>query len=111
MQVTRIGLLRIEFPFKTMMAAGAYVDKYGATNEYDWLGFIDRVDVPTLLLFGEIELNENPAFEGLEVKFDQLSRDNASLTIDVIPGADHFYSARYREACEQIRQWLMSYSA
>ena len=99
-------LLNIEFPFPTMMAAGAYLDKYGNTNQYDWLKFIDQIKVPTHLLFGQIELEENPAFEGLPEQLRRIQSDNPLFAIDVVEGADHFYSARFSQATEFIRNWL-----
>jgi pimeloyl-ACP methyl ester carboxylesterase len=98
-------LLEIEFPFPTMMAAGAYLNKYGDENQYDWLGFVEKIKVPTQLIFGQLELEENPAFEGL---MDQLApiKSNPQFSIEVVEGADHFYSARFSQATDCIREWL-----
>ncbi len=100
-------LLNIEFPFPTLMAAGAYLDKYGNANQYDWLKFVDRIRVPTQLLFGQLELEENAAFEGLPEELKRLQASNPRLAIDIVEGADHFYSARFSQATEYIRNWIL----
>ena len=102
-------LMKVDFPYPTLMAAGAYLDKYGNASEYDWLRFIDRVKTPTHLIFGELELNESPALEGLQEQFDSLRTQHPRLSIDVVPGADHFYSARFAEAIETMRAWLIAH--
>lgn len=100
-------LMKVDFPFPTMMAAGAYLDKYGNSNQYDWLQFANQINVPTQLLFGELELAENAAFEGLAEEFAGLQESNPLLNIDIIGGADHFYSARFSQAADCIREWLI----
>lgn len=65
-------LLSIEFPFPTWMSASAYLNKYGADNRYDWLPLIDRIAQPSLITFGQLELDDNPALEGLVDQLQQL---------------------------------------
>lgn len=103
-------LMDIEFPFPAKMGAAAYLDKYGNSNQYDWLKFIKDINVPTQLIFGQLELNENSAFEGLAKEFYRLQTENPLLTIDTVEGADHFYSARFSQAADCIRDWLAQQS-
>ena len=63
------------------MAAEAYLNKYGNASEYDWMQFIDRVDVPTQLIYGDLELAESPALEGLQDQFVSLQKQNPRLTV------------------------------
>ena len=99
-------LIKVDFPFPTLMTAEAYLDKYGEANEYDWPTFVEQISIPIQLIFGELELNENPAFEGLEHEFESLKNRNPMMTIEVVERADHFYSACYPQAAELIRNWL-----
>lgn len=103
------SLMKVDFPYPTLMAAEAYLNKYGNASEYDWMQFIDRVDVPTQLIYGDLELAESPALEGLQDQFVSLQKQNPRLTVDVVPGADHFYSARFAEAVETMRTWLVAH--
>jgi pimeloyl-ACP methyl ester carboxylesterase len=99
-------LMNVDFPFATWITAEAYREKYGPHDKYDWMRFFDRIRVPTLLLFGEKELKENPAFDGIGDELPQLQVGWNSLTIEVVPGADHFYSARFDIASDMIVRWL-----
>lgn len=99
-------LMQIQFPFPTLMAAQAYLDKYGPDNRFDWLGFCDRIELPTLVLFGELELNENPAFEGLREELQLRLRGHAVIEWEEVPRADHFYSASGLAASDRLVKWL-----
>ena len=101
------ALMKVDFPYPTLMAAQAYLDKYGNASEYDWLRFIDRLQKPTHLIFGDLELAESPTLEGLQEEFGVLQERNSKLTIDVVPGADHFYSACYAQVVDAMRAWLI----
>ena len=98
--------IQVPFPFPTWMSPQGYLDKYGPTEAFNWLDFIDRIEIPTLMLFGEKELNENVAFEGLRDNLALLSAEWNSLTIQEIDDADHFYTSRFNEVGENIVRWL-----
>lgn len=98
--------IEVPVPFRTWMTPQCYLDKYGPAERFNWLRFIDHVNIPTLMLFGEKELAENPAFTGLTEELEDLKRRWNSLTIDIIPGADHFYTSRFADADEPIVRWL-----
>lgn len=98
--------IQVPFPFPTWMSPQGYLDKYGPTEAFNWLDFIDRIEIPTLMLFGERELNENVAFEGLRDNLALLNDGWNSLTIQEIEEADHFYTSRFNEVGENIVRWL-----
>ncbi len=97
-------LLFVDFPFPTWISANAYLNKYGDGDRYNWLTLIDRIQVPTLAAFGEIEMNENPAFVAMADDLRNLNQSN--IEIQFVAGADHFYSARFDAATDQLFQWL-----
>jgi|LakMenEpi03Aug12_release.lakeMendotaPanAssembly.Ray.scaffolds.fasta_scaffold182288_2 pimeloyl-ACP methyl ester carboxylesterase len=99
-------LMRIQFPFPTLMAAQAYLDKYGPGNRFDWLGWVEQIRLPTLVLFGELELNENPAFEGLRFELERALTGHPLVEWQEVPGADHFYSATVLVAAERLLTWM-----
>jgi len=99
-------LMRIQFPFPTLMAAQAYVDKYGPDNRFDWLGYISKIEVPSLVLFGQLELDENPAFEGLREELQRLLQGHGAVIWEEVPRADHFYSATVLAACDRLVAWI-----
>ena len=98
--------IQVPFPFPTWMTPQAYLEKYGPQESYNWLTFIDKVQVPTLLLFGQRELDDNPAFAGLESALAPLRESWNSLEIQVIPDADHFYSGQFDSLRDAIQGWL-----
>ncbi len=99
-------LIQVEFPFPTWMSAQAYLKKYGRDNQFDWFGYIDRIEVPAGILFGERELSENPAFDGLESQLQKIAALHPRITAMVIPEADHFYIGKMDSLCAQIELWL-----
>lgn len=101
-----LELMPIQFPFPTLMAAQSYLDKYGPGNRFDWLQWVDRISLPTLVLFGELELNENPAFEGLREELQRKLGGHPTIEWQEVPRADHFYSATVLEAARRLLAWL-----
>jgi pimeloyl-ACP methyl ester carboxylesterase len=100
--------IHVPVPFPTWMSPAGYVKKYGPDETYNWLRFVDRVKVPTLLLFGSRELNENPAFMGLSEELEALKDGWNPLTIGTIENADHFYTSKFGEADDFVSRWLTS---
>ena len=99
-------LMYVDFPFPTWISASAYLEKYGAGDQLNWLNFIQQIRVPTWLGFGELELAENPAFLGLQGELDQVDEGLDNITIETISGADHFYSARFEAVGRAIDDWM-----
>ena len=99
-------LLHIDFPFPTWMSARAYLAKYAVGEKFNWLSFAPRITVPVWLGFGQLELDENPAFVDLRPELDRIGDELANYTIEQIEGADHFYSARFADATEPLIAWL-----
>ena len=99
--------IHVPFPFPTWMTPKCYLEKYGPSESFNWMKFITKVDIPTLLLFGQRELDENAAFEGLRDELAELKSGGWSdFTIREIDEADHFYSGKYGEVTNEINRWL-----
>ena len=100
--------IEVPFPFPTWMTPRCYLEKYGPGDRFNWMSFVDRIDIPTLLTFGEKELRENPAFVGMEAELAQLKQNWNSLTIETVADADHFYTSKFDELADLITRWLTS---
>ena len=96
----------VQFPFPTWMTPQCYIDKYGPEETYNWMHFIDKVEIPTLLIFGQKELDDDPAFEGVREELDQLRRGWNPLTIEEVEEADHFYTSKFETVDDLINRWL-----
>jgi len=101
-------LIFVDFPFPTWMSAMAYLRKYGDGERYNWLSFSDIITVPTLVAFGQIEMEENPAFMGMETDLSRLTSTRPNFTVEIVEAADHFYSARTLAVSELIVKWLQN---
>ena len=99
-------LLDVDFPFPTTISAGAYVDKYGPQDRYNWMRFVGHIETPVLLMFGEDELANNPAFQGLLEDAQQLLGPYPNYDLQVIPRADHFYAGAHSVACDAMQAWI-----
>ncbi|MEM7785377.1 MAG: alpha/beta fold hydrolase [Planctomycetota bacterium] len=98
--------VHVMFPFPTWMTPQCYLDKYGPDETYNWINFIEKVETPTLMLFGQKELDDDPAFEGVRDELQQLKTSWNAPEIREIEEADHFYSAKFNEVDQVIRQWI-----
>ena len=99
-------LIRVTFPFATWMGASNYLEKYGPENRYDWFGFAEQITVPTLLVFGERELRDNPAFSQMEEQLQRTLPHWEHLEIQIVPNADHFYSGQSAAVASVIKEWV-----
>ena len=97
-------LLYVDFPFPTWMSADAYLKKYGDGDKYNWLSFMELIQVPTLTVFGQREMEENPAFVAMQDDLRTIEQKNFDLRY--IPHADHFYSACFEKATSCLIDWL-----
>ncbi len=102
-------LMKVDFPFPTHMCAGAYFDKYGPKDRYDWIRFADKIDTPCLLMFGQRELSDNPAFHGLLDSANDVKSGKPNYQIEVIESANHFYAGVHWRATDCLRDWLKTH--
>jgi pimeloyl-ACP methyl ester carboxylesterase len=99
-------LFRFEFPFPTWMGARSFVDKYGMENRFDWTNFIDMIPEPILLTFGQRELEEHPAFEGVEDVAAEIAERQPNVSVKKVVNADHFYVACFDQLWSDVEPWL-----
>jgi dienelactone hydrolase len=101
------ALLEAEFPFPLVIAAGAYVDKYGPGDRYDILKFADQVPCPTLFTFGSVELESGGvAFAGLPELLAALPPQQHPLDIVTIQKADHLYTGAHQALAEKVVEFV-----
>ena len=99
-------LLNVDFPFPTFICAESYTDKYGPADRYNWTKFANKIGIPTCLLFGELELRDNPAFHGLLDDARAVVNPLSNFHLEVIPSADHFYAGVHHRASDAITRWF-----
>ena len=97
------ALLEARLPLPFVISAGGYVEKYGPDERYNYLRFLDKVPCPTLLTLGEIETASNMAFRGSAEAALQAA---PSVRVEMVPGADHFYTGVRDDLIRRIEAWL-----
>lgn len=97
--------IEVPFPFPTWMTPQGYLEKYGPDENYNWMNFVNAVTVPTLLLFGQRELEENAAFEGLQEEMADFRRPN--IFYREVADANHFYVAQFGQVDQLLTDWLV----
>ena len=99
-------LMHVDFPFPTHICAASYWDKYGPANRYDWLKLAEGVSIPVLLAFGENELRDNPAFQGLIQDVQRFVESAGEFNLEIVKSADHFYSGVHHRASQAMTDWI-----
>ena len=61
---------------------------------------------PTLALFGGIEIENNMAFQQAPEEVRMIGLKKPHILVDVVPGADHFYTGVRAQAWQCIDAWL-----
>ena len=99
-------LMQIRFPLPYTITAAGYVDKYGRAERYHIAPRLARIEIPSLAIYGSLELQRNPAFEGLADELEQLDPERRRLQVDVIAEADHFYTGMRDALVARLLRWL-----
>jgi predicted esterase len=101
------NLEQVSFPFPLMMTPRTFYDKYGPEEKYNILNFVEKVQSPLQLVFGELEVSGfNPAFDQLDQRVQPVIEDHSNISLSVIPHADHYYSGVQSELAGSMLEWL-----
>ena len=99
-------LIEIRFPLPYVVTAASYLDKYGRDERYNVLRLLERLDLPTLFVYGGQELQTNIAFMGMAEELEQMVQQGRPATVAVIAGADHFYTTERPALAHRAASWL-----
>ena len=100
------ALLEVKQPLPFAITAAGYVEKYGPDERYNYLNFLAGVPCPALILFGGLEIENNMAFQQGPEEVRCLAAKKPQFAVDVVPGADHFYTGVRDQAWQRIDAWL-----
>jgi pimeloyl-ACP methyl ester carboxylesterase len=100
------ALLEVGLPLPMAITAGGYVEKYGPDERYNYLKFVTAVSCPTLVTLGSVEVERNMAFRGAPEALAELSAKRPHLSVEIIPGADHFYTGVRPELISRVEAWF-----
>lgn len=100
-------LMEIRFPLPYAVTAAGYVDKYGPQERYNILTHLPGVQQRILVTFGSAEVQGNLAFQGMPDEIERLAAEHdLPCQVEVIAGADHFYSGARDQLVHRIDRWL-----
>jgi len=101
------ALFTAAFPFPMLISAATYLDKYGPEERYNFLPLVDRLRIPTLFTYGQLELETGGvAFAGLPEAIAAVAGGAGPVQVATIPGADHFYTGKYDELSAVMAAWV-----
>jgi len=99
-------LFTSKYPFPLLIAAAAYIDKYGPAERYNLLKFAADLPCPALFTYGGKELaTAGIAFAGLPAALAALPGADRR-TVATIDGADHLYTGVADVLATRICDWL-----
>jgi hypothetical protein len=98
-------IMRVRFPLPNWVSARTFADKYGSGDKYDYLAWRDKLTLPTLWLFGQLEVREGSANfrDADQMLASDLPKEHV---VQVIDFADHSYRTTRDSLRQQIAPWL-----
>jgi alpha-beta hydrolase superfamily lysophospholipase len=98
------GLMEVQFPLSMFISPAGYLEKYGPDERYNLLRFVEKISCSVLFLYGQLEVEQNVAFQRQPEELRRLASPNHA--IEIIPKADHFYTGVRPAAWAAIESWL-----
>ncbi|MCI0684491.1 MAG: alpha/beta hydrolase [Gemmataceae bacterium] len=105
------ALMEVKLPLPFVITAAGYLEKYGPDECYDYLNFLASIRCPALFLFGGIEIEDNMAFQQAPEQVRRIVAAKPDIAVEVVPGADHFYTGVRDQAWQRMDAWLASIRA
>src|SRR5262245_20709997 len=100
------ALMEVKLPLPFVITAAGYVETYGPDERYNYLKLLGGIRGPTLVTLGETEVAINMAFRAAPEAVAELARKHPPLTVETVPGADHFYTGTRPELLARVEAWL-----
>ncbi len=100
------ALIEVKLPLPFVITAAGYVEKYGPDERYNYLRFLPGVSAPILITLGGLEVENNMAFRGAAEAIAARPGHSKKLSIETIPGGDHFYTAVRADLLARVEKWL-----
>jgi alpha/beta superfamily hydrolase len=98
-------LSTITTPLPFLVSAKSFLDKYGPDEKYNFLRYLNAIKLPTVFVFGGVELEE-VNFRGLTEAVAAGISPGQKIDAITIDGANHVYTGRIDELAFKIRTWL-----
>ena len=104
------NLIEVKHPLPFLVCAKGFVDKYGPEEKYNILKFADKVQCPTLYIYGEMELKGGTTFvgmpESLTAVANERSGNKPTIMTHIVEGANHLYTGKTSELAAKLCDWF-----
>jgi pimeloyl-ACP methyl ester carboxylesterase len=100
------ALLDVKIPLPFLFSAASYLEKYGPDEKFNFLRLIDQINLPTLFVFGGLEVEREMPFRDLPEAAAEAASPVQSIRVITIAGANHVYTGQVEELSYKVRAWL-----
>ena len=101
------SLLTIRYPQPMLISAATFLDKYGRSDQHDYVRMAGQIAVPSLWCFGEKEIRGHRAsFRNADQVLMEAVAGMNQHQVRVIANADHAYSHAQAELSSVIGRWI-----
>lgn len=103
-----LAYFEASYPAPDLTSAQTYYDKYGPEERYNVLAFARKISCPALFMMGSLEERGLVVARGLTKDLRLLADDRPNIALEVVAGANCFYSNVREKAVIALENWLTS---
>jgi dienelactone hydrolase len=101
------ALLTIRYPQPMLISAATFLDKYGRSDQYDYVQMADQISIPCLWCFGDQEVRgDRASFKNCDQALEAKVEGQANHSLAIISNADHGYTQARAELNTVICRWI-----
>lgn len=100
-------LFHSKYPFPLLIAASAFLDKYGPGERYNIVEHLPQLRTPILFVYGGRELEQGGiSFRGVPEAIAAAKPAGLPCTAEVVDHADHLYTGATAPLARLICEWI-----
>jgi dienelactone hydrolase len=99
-------VVETKVPIACLFSAGAYVDKYGPDDRYDYIRHLQTISAPFLVTVGGEETTYY--YDDIRAHGPHIREHHPNLSYSLIDGANHVYNTRIDELWACVHDWLQT---
>jgi pimeloyl-ACP methyl ester carboxylesterase len=100
-------LFHSKYPFPLLIAASAFLDKYGPGERYNVLEHLPQLKAPVLFVYGGKELEQGGiSFRGAPEAIRAAKPSGLECEVEVISNADHLYTGSTAPLASAMAKWI-----
>jgi pimeloyl-ACP methyl ester carboxylesterase len=100
-------LFQSKYPFPLLIAAAAFLDKYGPGERYNIVERLPQLQTPILFVYGGRELEQGGiSFRGVPKAIEAARPGNLRCEVQVVENADHLYTGATAPLSAAVCEWI-----